>query len=207
MKPTEIRPGLYRWTAGHPDWLPGAEPGEPADWPEQVGCIAYETPDALVTIDALVPVGDEAAFWSWLDRLADRCGGRVLALTTISFHRRSRDELVDRYGASTSRARANLPPEVVPIPLRGAGETMFWLPQHAALVPGDRILGDESGGLRMCPASWLDVGGVGPIGPEELRNLLLPLLELPIEIVLVSHWEPVLAGGRAELERALAPAA
>jgi hypothetical protein len=36
-----------------------------------------------------------------------------------------------------------------------------------------------------------------------LRVALRPLLELPIELVLVSHGKPVLEGGRDALERAL----
>ena len=37
-----------------------------------------------------------------------------------------------------------------------------------------------------------------------LARLMRPLLELPIERVLVSHGEPVLRDGRAALARALA---
>ena len=39
--------------------------------------------------------------------------------------------------------------------VRGAGETIFWLPEHRALIPGDRILGAPGGGVRLCPESWL----------------------------------------------------
>ncbi|MGH3030635.1 MAG: hypothetical protein ACRDNE_07690, partial [Gaiellaceae bacterium] len=123
-------------------------------------------------------------------------------LTTIAFHRRSRDELVERYGASTSRARRSLPAGVRTIPIRRAGEVMVWLEEHRALVPGDRILGDGRGGLRLCPESWLRYLASGMKLPE-LRDALLPLLELPVEMVLVSHGEPVLAEGRAALARAL----
>jgi hypothetical protein len=37
-----------------------------------------------------------------------------------------------------------------------------------------------------------------------LRKSLGRLLDLPIEMLLVSHGEPVLSGGRAALEQALA---
>jgi hypothetical protein len=41
-----------------------------------------------------------------------------------------------------------------------------------------------------------------------MRAALRPLLDLPIELILVSHGEPVLAGGREALARALqAPSA
>ena len=197
MELTQIRPGLYRWTAPHPAYEPDAEPDSPADWPEQVGCVAYEAPDALVLIDPLVP----DSLWPALDRLAE--GRRVAVLTTIGFHRRSRDAVAARYGASTSRAKKTLPTGVETIRIRGAGETMVWIPEHAALVPGDRILGGSDGRLRLCPDSWLRYLQSGMTGAE-LREALRPLLDLPIELVLVSHGEPVLSGGRDALERALA---
>jgi hypothetical protein len=197
MELTQIRPGLYRWTVPHPAYEPDAEPDSPADWPEQVGCVAYEAPEALVLIDPLVP----DALWPALDRLAE--GRRVAVLTTIGFHRRSRDAVAERYGASTSRAQKTLPRGVETLPIRRAGETMVWIPEHAALVPGDRILGGGDGGLRLCPDSWLRYLASGMTGAE-LREALRPLLRLPIELVLVSHGEPVLSGGRDALERALA---
>jgi hypothetical protein len=196
MEPTQIRPGLYRWTAPHPDYEPDPETDSPADWPELVGSVAYEARDTLVLIDPLVP--DD--LWPALDRLAE--GRRVAVLTTIGFHRRSREAVVERYGASTSRAKKSLPPGVETIPIRGAGETMVWLPEHAALVPGDRILGGRDGGLRLCPESWLRYLQSG-MTLEELRDRLRPLLELPIDLVLASHGEPVLSDGRAALAKAL----
>jgi hypothetical protein len=191
MELGELRSGLYRWTAPHPDFEPDPEPGSPADWPELVGCVAYQTPEVLILIDPLVP--DE--LWPALDRLRDR--RRVAVVTTIAFHSRSRDAVVERYDASTREA-----PGIEPIPIPRAGETMAWIPEHAALVPGDRILGGEDGGLRRCPDSWLRYLPSGITG-EELREALLPLLRLPVELVLVSHGEPVLSGARGELERAL----
>ncbi len=193
----ELRPGLLRWTAPHPEWEPG-EPGSTADWPEQVGSVAYESSDAFVLVDPFVP----ADLWPVLDEHVRRHGRRVVVLTTVRWHRRSRDEVVARYGASTSRARAALPPGVETIVIRGAGEAMVWLPERRALVPGDRLLGEAGGGLRLCPPSWLRYLGSG-LTAEGLRDALRPLLELPIELVLVSHGEPVLGDGREALERAL----
>ena len=131
-----------------------------------------------------------------------RHGTRVAVLTTIRWHRRSRDAVVQRYEASTSRARSSLPAGVKTIAIRGAGETMIWLPEPRALVPGDRIIGDGRGGLRLCPRSWLRYLPSG-LGLEGLRESLRPLLDLPVELVLASHGEPVLAGGREALARAL----
>ena len=192
----ELDAALWRWTAVHPDAEEDPAPGSPADWPAEVGSVAYVTGDTLVLIDPLVP--DD--LWPELDRLArDR---HVVTLTTLGFHRRSRDEVVKRYDASTSRARRNLPSNVIPIPLRRAGETMLWLPDVGTLVPGDRLLGDERGGLRVCPDSWLGYLASGLTGAE-LRVLLSPLLDLPIERVLTSHGAPVLSHGREALAAAL----
>ena len=53
--------------------------------------------------------------------------------------------------------------------------------------------------LRLCPARW--IGGGKTL--DELRASLRPLLDLPIEQVLVSHGEPVLADGHARLAELL----
>jgi hypothetical protein len=196
----EIGAGLWRWTAPHPDWRPGAEPGSPADWDQGVGSVLYEAPDVAVFFDPLLPREPER-FWQWAD---DRVAGRsVVVLTTIGWHRRSRDAFVERYAAFVSRAKRMLPRGVESFPLRGAGETLFWLAEHRSLVVGDRILGAPAGGLRLCPASWLRYLPSG-LTQADLRELLLPLLDLPVERVLVSHGEPVLSGGAEALRRALA---
>jgi glyoxylase-like metal-dependent hydrolase (beta-lactamase superfamily II) len=176
----------------------GASPESPADWPELVGSVAYEAPDAFVLIDPLVP----AELWPALEERVGAHGQPVRVLTTIGFHRRSRDEVIRRFDATTSRAKASLPEGVETVTIRRAGETMVWLPGPRALVPGDRLLGDDAGGLRMCPPGWLRYLEPG-LTYDELRDALRPLLELPVEKVLVSHGDPVLRDGRAAIEQAL----
>jgi hypothetical protein len=195
-----IASGLYRWTARHPAAVPNAEPGSVNDWPAEVGSIAYLAPDVLLVIDPLLP-DDERAFWNWLDGLASEREG-VSVVTTIRFHRRSRDRVAERYGASTSRAKDKLAAGVEPLPIRGAGETMFWIAEHGALVPGDRLLNYGEEGLHVCPASWMRYLPT-PLSEAELRQRLRFLLELPVRSVLVSHGEPVLDEAPAALARAL----
>jgi hypothetical protein len=195
----EIAPGLWRWTAAHPEWRPGAEPDSPGDWQRDVGCVACLLADAVVFIDPLLPA-ERDDLWAWADALVER-RPRTLALTTLSYHRRSRDRVVERYGAEVSRARSALPDGIEAIRLRRAGESVYWLAEQRALVPGDRILGAPDGGLRTCPASWLRRDEVTI---TELRGMLRPLLQLPIERVLVSHGVPVLSDGRAVLAEMLA---
>ena len=186
----EIEPGLWRWSAHHPEWRPNAAPDSAADWPQSVGSVLCDAADATVLIDPLVPPGDKRLLGA-LDEHVGRRGRPVAVLNTIGFHRRSRDQLVERYGATTSRAKRNLPAGIESFPIRGAGETIFWLAEHRALVPGDRILGAPGGRLRLCPESWLRYLGSGMTLPA-LAKALRPLLDLEIERVLVSHGEPVL---------------
>ena len=153
-------------------------------------------------IDPLIPDGEEDRFWKALDRDVERLGRPVWALLTIGWHERSLEAIATRYGATIwRRGGGPLPAGVEPVDVAEEQETLFWLPEHAALVPGDTLLG-ESGGLRVCPFDWL------PDGADRGRFLAAMdgLLELPVERVLVSHGEPVLAGGRDALRRALAQA-
>ncbi|HEY4895973.1 MAG TPA: hypothetical protein VII01_07770 [Solirubrobacteraceae bacterium] len=201
MLPVEIVPGLLRWSAPHPGWEPGAAPGSSSDWEETVGSVMFEAEDCVVLIDPQLPRDGREEFLERLDELV--AGRPVSVLTTIRWHRRDRDELAARYAANSSRAWNAVPPGVEPRPLRGAGETMYWLPSAAALVPGDRLLGDPERGLRVCPESWLSRVQVDRAG---LARLIGALIELPIERVLVSHGQPVLHDGRAAVARAVADA-
>ena len=191
----EIARGLHYWTAAHPAWDPVTEAESEGDWPEQVGCVLFEAPDAVVLIDPLVP--EER--WGELD---ERVAGRpVVALTTIRWHGRSRDEVLERYRGTKIRHDAPMPAGVEALPIDGFDETMYWLPEPRALVSGDRLIGDRAGGARICPPSWIDYL---PGEVEELRLALAPLLELPVEHLLLSHGAPVVGGGREALAAALA---
>ena len=211
MDVRELAPGLWRWTALHPGWSPGD------DWEQEVGCVYLETAASVLLIDPLVP-GEPAAHETFLQRLdadVERNGKPVSILLTVPWHERSAPELADRFGAevwANERAVGEIdsvtnpfaPAEVLPGGLIGidaqrAGETLLWLPEQHALVSGDVLLGDGDGGLRVCPESWLD-----GITRAELRLALAGLLDLPVELVLVSHGEPVLADGKTALAQALA---
>jgi hypothetical protein len=166
-----------------------------------VGCVLYESPGTVVLIDPLLPSAGREQFLDWLDR---RVAGRpVSILTTIRWHRRDREQLAERYRENTTRAWNHVPREVERWLLRGAGETLFWLPGVETLVAGDRLIGDGHGGVRVCPQSWL---GKVRADRADVAGLMRPLLELPIERLLVSHGEPVLHAGHAALTRAIAEA-
>lgn len=210
MEVTRIADGLWRWSTYY------------GEWRDEVGSVYLEADDAIVLIDPLVPEErDEAErFWRALDRDVERARAPVHVLVTVFWHVRSAAEVVRRYRGrlhAVSRARAAierragltsvvfrpgdaLPGGVEALPSGRATEVVFWLVAHAAVVPGDVLLGDAGGGVRLCPESWLPSG----VGHARLRTALAPLLELPVERVLVSHGVPVLAGGHDALAKALA---
>ena len=211
MDVRELAPGVWRWTALHPDWSPDE------DWEQEVGCVYLETAASVILIDPLVP-GEPAAretFLEHLDADVERNGKPVSILLTVHWHERSAAELAGRYGADVwanggaagrleVATRLFAPADVLPggvigIDAQRAGETLYWLPDQRALVSGDVLLGDGDGGLRLCPESWLR-----DTSHTELKLALAGLIDLPVEIVLVSHGEPVLADGTAALAQALA---
>jgi hypothetical protein len=177
--------------------VPTADDGSPTSWPQDVGCVLYEAGDRVVFIDPLAPAADEAAFWQWAD---ERCRGRaVVVLETIGFHRRDRDAVADRYGAV-----AEPPPGVVAYPFPIAGETVYWLPEPHALVPGDSLVG-TGGALSLCPERWLQfIDGTPTL--TAVAASLRPLLTLDVRLILVSHGEPTTSDAPAALARALAAA-
>lgn len=216
MEVREIAVGLWRWTGRHPDWTP--EEGGADSWAPEVGCIYYEAPDAVVLIDPLVPPEDADRFWAALDRDVERAGRPVHVLITVFWHGRSAREIAERYDAEIwahehvleerrrevepSRTFAfgdDLPGGVQARDAVRFDEAILWIPEHRALVFGDVVLGSEDGGVRLCPESWLRKGG-----HPELKEALRPLLDLPVERLLVSHGEPILEHGRDELARVLA---
>jgi glyoxylase-like metal-dependent hydrolase (beta-lactamase superfamily II) len=195
MEVQQLRPGLWRWTGLHPEWKPSD--GGPDGWEQEVGCVYAETEDAVVLFDPLAPPEDEERFWAALDRDVERLGRPVVVMVTCEWHERSAAVVAERYGA----VRTVIPDGVEPIPVLPVEETLYWLPAYGALVAGDALIGVEGGGgVRLLPESWME----GRTTPDEMRALLASVLELPVELVLVSHGEPVLEGGRDALARALA---
>ena len=186
MDVQELAPGLWRWTAPHPNWKDGA------DWEQDVGCVYYEAPGATVLIDPLVPPERER-FFEALDRDVERRGLPVSILLTVAWHARDSAELAERYSTLSAT-----PATVVPFAVSDVDETLWWLPEHRTLVAGDVLVGSARG-IAVCPESWLD----GRSSPASIRAVLMPLLGLPIERLLVSHGEPALENGHAALAAAL----
>jgi glyoxylase-like metal-dependent hydrolase (beta-lactamase superfamily II) len=201
MDVRELRPGLWRWTAAHPEW-------EHAEhWGPEVGSVYAELPDALVMVDPLVPEDEEDRFWEALDRDVERVGKSVHVLLTVHWHERSVAAVLDRYKATLWRPeeRGELPAGVHAEVVKGSDwvEALFFLEPHRALVAGDLLIGKAGGGIEL-PVGWFPKGEQDWAQQELKPELRKRLAELPVELVVVSHGEPVLEDGAAALERALA---
>jgi hypothetical protein len=191
----ELAPGLRRWTAWHEEWA------------EQVGSVAVETDDGLVLIDPLDP--------------PQELGQPSHVLVTVYWHGRETKQLdAKRVWASTRSRRAlesrgigvtdpfragdSLPGGIRAFQTARAAEVVYWLPAQRAVVIGDVLLGADakprptSDPLRLCPERWL-----GKSTHAELRESLRPLLDLPVELVLVSHGQPLLHNGNSALREVI----
>lgn len=192
----ELAPGLRRWTTRHEQWK------------EDVASLAVDTESGLALIDPLDPPAE--------------LGRAEHVLLTVFFHLRSTKEVGAKHVWAphySFRSAANRGVEVTDVVSPDAelpggirafqtprrSEVVYWLPEQRSVVVGDVLLGagakpkatDDP--LRLCPERWLS----GP-SHDDLRESLAPLLELPVERVLVAHGEPVLSDGLRELERVLA---
>jgi glyoxylase-like metal-dependent hydrolase (beta-lactamase superfamily II) len=199
---TEVRdaaPGLWLWRERHPDWAPDS------DWEPLVASTCVESDGQVVVIDPLAPPADAGEVW---DRLDARPPGSVVVLKPD--HVRDVDLFVRRYGARGFGPELFFPHDVPQTALepvhpgstlpgglvalydgRGRNETPLWLPGQRALVFADALTA-PGGELRVWATPWHE---------ERALPALRRLLELPFELVLVSHGEPV--HDRAAFERAL----
>ena len=183
---------LTRWTAFS------------EDWGEEVGCVAVETEDGPVFIDPLSPpagLGEPAHTLITVFFHAREARGRVWAARAIARRLSNRGvEVTDPFDPGDP-----LPGGIGCFQTARQGEVVYWLPEQRAVVVGDVLLGaggkprptDEP--LRLCPERWL--GSRATLA--DLRASLRPLLELPVEQVLVSHGAPVLSGGHVALAAVL----
>ena len=221
----ELAPGIYRWTAPHPEWRPKVE---------EVNSYALIAGTALLLVDPLVPAGaDERAapLLAELDRLA-AAAARVELLITIPYHTRSAEALRDRFAAERptriwghanvrKRLRAKTPLDVVPMgaagtaaPIAGGAAEAFtigrprrsehpmYVPELRAVAFGDAVVGAQDG-LRF----WNQSSGTGDDWYRDIfAPTVAPLGERPVEHVLVTHGPPVIGDGQRQLALCLAAA-
>jgi glyoxylase-like metal-dependent hydrolase (beta-lactamase superfamily II) len=196
----DVASGLWLWRAGHPDWEPGF------DWPQTVTSVWVESGGEIAVLDPLAPPDDAREIWARLDARPP-----TLVVVLKPDHVRDVDLFVRRYDARAFGPslfwRHDIPEtDLEPIEPgselpgglvalydgRGKNETPVWLPEQRALVFADALTAPE-GELRVWSTPWHE---------ERALPALRALLELPFELVIVSHGEPV--HDRAAYERALA---
>jgi glyoxylase-like metal-dependent hydrolase (beta-lactamase superfamily II) len=197
----EIGPGLWWWTAPHPDWTPeDLEDG--AGWEQVVSSYALAADDGFVLFDPLVED------WDWVDRKVEEHGPPSI-LITILWHVRSSPQLLDRYDGASLWAHEpaaewigeravvtntflpgdELPGGVEAIPMRRIEEVAYRLPDHKSVVIGDTILhhGDRA---ELCPPTWVRKSETFAGAEEAVRGLV----ERASDRLLLTH------GGPTELE-------
>jgi hypothetical protein len=210
--PEQLAPGLWRWTARHPEWHPGRFGAEVASFALVVG-------PELLLIDPLL-ADAETPVLDVLDRLAR--GHDIHVLITIGYHVRSGEQLRARYdgriwGPPNCASRLaeparleTLEPETegpggtlafrIGKPVRG--ERPLWLPSHRAVAFGDAVVTTPEGGLRIWAQERLD-DRRRRFYRDRFAPTLAPLLDLPVERVLVTHGEPIVTNGAAALREAI----
>jgi hypothetical protein len=212
MEVAELAPGLWSWTATHPEWDSGL------GWDAQVRCFYLEAEDATIVVDPLVPTDEADRFWRALDRDVERRARPVAVLLTQAAHARSAGDVAARYDAEVwghehARQKVGGAPfhalspgdttpggaRVLPLDQEPDGSsTPLYFPDRAALAVGDVFISVD-GELRIW---WAHGASSGSWYQERLLPSLRTWLELPIEHVLVAHGEQV-AGGRAAIAAAL----
>jgi glyoxylase-like metal-dependent hydrolase (beta-lactamase superfamily II) len=195
----DVADGLWLWRQPHPAWEEGN------DWEPEVASFAVESGGARLLLDPLAPTPASRDVWRRLDELAPEA---IVVLKPD--HVRDVDLFVRRYGARAlgpylfwrddvpdTELEPVRPGQELPGGLRalydgrGAMETPVYLPEQRALVFADALTA-PGGELRVWYTPWHE---------ERALPALRDLLELPFELVLVSHGEPVHT--RADFEAAL----
>jgi glyoxylase-like metal-dependent hydrolase (beta-lactamase superfamily II) len=218
----ELQAGLWHWEAPHPDW----EPTEP--WSQEVSSYAIDDGKRLLLFDPLGVPGEleelagerETAIvltCPWHERdtqsLVERLGVPVFAPAP-----ETQEDLMEKFGITAEQAAGGSPDlrwlrasetvekhwvsagDQLPIgvearPGKDPKDLVLWIENSGALVFGD-TLAEFGKGLEI-NVRWLPKGETR----EQIVEVLRPLLELPVELVLPTHGAPT---DRAALERALA---
>jgi hypothetical protein len=216
----EIAPGIHRWQTRHPEWHTRIE------WGHEVASFALTGDQALTLVDPQLPAAGSPTrpqVEEALDRLADSAS-RLDIMITIPYHARSAEQLYERYRkrldatiwghpAVAKRFSGKATPLTPIKPGEAVGrsaialaigkprryETPLYFATHKALAFGDAVIGID-GGLRV----WQQAPTAPSWYEQRFAPTLLPLVQLDVERVLVTHGEPVLHDARRALREALA---
>jgi len=169
----ELAGGLWTWTGRHPDW------NDDPHWGPEVRSYALRTDDGVILFDPIAPPDELTA------------EGDVQVVLTAEWH--SRDAAERGWPIRGD----DPPPQVTAQPGFFPGERTLWLPGHNALVAGDCL---PNGGAM--PDAWLE-SEWAKATREEYNARLSPLLDLPVELLLATHGDPVLDDAQGALRRAI----
>ena len=169
----ELSGGLWTWTGRHPDW------NDDPHWGPEVRSYALRTDDGIIFFDPIDPPAELTG------------EGNAKIVLTAEWHSR---------GAATLDAPIiddDLPNEVTAQPAFFPGERTLWIPAHSALIAGDCL---PNGGA--VPDAWLQ-SEWAKTTREEYNEQLRPLVDLPIELLLPTHGDPITDDARETLKSAL----
>lgn len=169
----ELAGGLWTWTGRHPDW------NDDPHWGPEVRSYALQTDEGILFFDPI----------SIPDELKDR--GNAEVVLTAEWHGREAKQL----GAPIRGD--DLPKDVTAQPAFFPGERTLWIPAQSALIVGDSL---PNGGAM--PDEWLQ-SEWAKATREEYNEKLRPLLDLPIELLLPTHGDPVTEDAHDALKRAI----
>jgi hypothetical protein len=195
----DVVPGLWTWQAEYPDWRPGL------GWGPAVNATCVESGGEVAVLDPIAPADDASEVWARLDAKPP-----TLVVILKPDHVRDVDLFVRRYGARgfgpylfwrhnipETKLEGVQPGSELPGGLvalydgRNRVETPLWLPEQRALVFADGMTAPH-GKLLIWATPWHE---------ERVLPAFRAMLELPFELVVVSHGEPV--HDRGEFQRAL----
>ncbi len=212
MTASELRPGVWHWTAPHPDWGK-----EESWWPEFVSSYAIELGDDFVLFDPLAVPSEvrERATAVVLTAPYHERDARGLGLPVHSPPADTWQDWVEKFGVDPDKVRGMESEDLAwlragegvgefhgpgPWPFgihayagREDNDLVLWIPAVNAIVSGDS-LSDFGDGLG------IQMGGRTHKTRDEIAAELRALLDLPVEFVLPAHGEPA---DRGALERAL----
>ena len=169
----ELAGGLWTWTGRHPDW------NDDPHWGPEVRSYALRTDDGVILFDP-IEIPDELARES-----------NVQVVLTAEWHGR------DAANRGLPIRGDDLPPQVTAQPAYFPGERTLWIPAHQALIAGDSL---PDGGAM--PDEWLNSEWAKGTR-EQYNEKLRPLLDLPIELLLPTHGDPVTEDAQDVLKAAL----
>jgi glyoxylase-like metal-dependent hydrolase (beta-lactamase superfamily II) len=205
----ELKPGLWRWEAPHPEWTPGTT------WPQDVASYALDDGTRLILFD---PLGVPEEILALMDER------QAMIVLTSAWHERDSESLVERFGLPvyaptpdtaeeliakeglSAEEAANggpdlrwlkqgtgdahwydagdpLPAEIVAYPGREPNDVVLWVPSVNAVIAGD-TLPDLGKGMD------IDVWLHDHVSRDAVIEQLSPLLSLPVELVLPTHGPP-----------------